>query len=143
MTTEGNANVKADEIDNLEECQELFFTRHEERIKNYWAMGKIEDIATEANFLLDQFKKSLNKNNKLKEANKYLGQQLDTLQNTFKQILTHHKHRDYLFFNALKSVYRMVDRTAGEEIRANLELNDKTQKQGEMKKLMEQMKRLA
>lgn len=80
MTTEGNANVKADEIDNLEECQELFFTRHEERIKNYWAARKIEDIATEAMFLLDQFKKSLNKNNKLKEANKYLGQQLDTLQ---------------------------------------------------------------
>lgn len=36
----------------------------------------------------------------------------------------------------------MVDRTAGEEIRANLELNDKTQKQGQMKKLMEQMKGL-
>lgn len=60
-----------------------------------------------------------------------------------KEEIAKHAHRDYLFFNALRSIYRMCDRTAGEEIRASLELNDRTGKQGQMKKLMAEMERLS
>jgi hypothetical protein len=38
--------------------------------------------------------------------------------------------------------YRAIDRHFGNEIRAQLEKNDRTQKEGQMRALMEQMKRL-
>ena len=39
--------------------------------------------------------------------------------------------------------YRAIDRHFGNEIRANLEKNDRTQKEGQMRKLMEEMQRLS
>jgi len=127
----------------LTDTQTRFFSGHEDKIKRYWAESDLENLSKEANFLLNQFKNSLRKNNELKEINKHLGQRIDQEQSSKKEEIAKHAHRDYLFFNALRSIYRMCDRTAGEEIRASLELNDRTGKQGQMKKLMAEMERLS
>ena len=127
----------------LTDTQTRFFSEHEDKIKRYWAQSDLENLSKEANFFLNQFKNSLRNNNELKEINKHLGQRIDQEQRTKKEEIAKHAHRDYLFFNALISIYRMCDRTAGAEIRASLELNDRTGKQGQMKKLMAEMERLS
>lgn len=142
MNDEQNQIPEFDEI-GLTDTQTRFFSDHEDKIKRYWAESDLENLSKEAIFLLNNFKNSLQKNNELKEINKHLGQRIDQEQRTKKEEMQKRAHRDYLFFNALKSIYRMCDRTAGEEIRASLELNDRTGKQGQMKKLMEEMRRLA
>ena len=142
MNDEQNEISVFDESE-LTDNQTRFFSAHEDKIKRYWAQSDLENLSKEANFFLNQFKISLSKNNELKEINKHLGQIIEQEQKTKKEEIAKHAHRDYLFFNALRSIYRMCDRTAGEEIRASLELNDRTGKQGQMKKLMEEMKRLA
>ena len=43
---------------------------------------------------------------------------------------------------AMVACYRAIDRHFGNEIRAHLEKNDRTQKEGQMRALMEQMQRL-
>lgn len=43
---------------------------------------------------------------------------------------------------AMVACYRAIDRHFGNEIRAQLEKNDRTQKEGQMRSLMEQMQRL-
>ena len=43
---------------------------------------------------------------------------------------------------AMISAYRAIDRHFGDEIRAHLEKNDRTQKEGQMRTLMEKMQRL-
>ena len=43
---------------------------------------------------------------------------------------------------AMVACYRAIDRNFGDEIRAHLEKNDRTQKEGQMRALMEQMQRL-
>lgn len=43
---------------------------------------------------------------------------------------------------AMVACYRAIDRHFGNEIRANIEKNDRTQKEGQMRALMEQMQRL-
>jgi hypothetical protein len=45
-------------------------------------------------------------------------------------------------WGALVACYRAIDRHFGDEIRAQLEKNDRTQKEGKMRALMEQMKKL-
>ena len=142
MNDEQNEIPEFDEI-GLTDTQTRFFSDHEDKIKRYWAESDLENLSKEANFFLNQFKNSLWKNNELKEINKYLSQRIDQEQSSKKEEIAKHAHRDYLFFNALKSIYRMCDRTAGEEIRASLELNDRTGKQGQMKKLMAEMERLS
>lgn len=127
----------------LTDTQTRFFSDHEDKIKRYWAESDLENLSKEAYLFLNISKDCLRKNNKLKEINKLSGLRIDQEQRTKKEEIAKHAHRDHLFFNALKSIYRMCDRTAGEEIRASLELNDRTGKQGQMKKLMEEMKRLA
>lgn len=142
MNDEQNEITEFDES-GLTDTQTRFFSDHEDKIKRYWAESDLENLSKEANFFLNQFKNSLRKNNELKEINKHLGQRIDQEQSSKKEEIAKHAHRDYLFFNALRSIYRMCDRTAGEEIRASLELNDRTGKQGQMKKLMAEMERLS
>ena len=43
---------------------------------------------------------------------------------------------------AMVACYRAIDRNFGDEIRAQLEKNDRTQKEGQMRALMEQMQKL-
>ena len=43
---------------------------------------------------------------------------------------------------AMVACYRAIDRNFGDEIRAHIEKNDRTQKEGQMRALMEQMQRL-
>ena len=45
-------------------------------------------------------------------------------------------------WSAMVACYRAIDRHFGNEIRAQLEKNDRTQKEGQMRALMEQMQRL-
>lgn len=54
------------------------------------------------------------------------------------------KHRtDYSkAWGAMVACYRAIDRHFGNEIRAQLEKNDRTQKEGQMRALMEQMQKL-
>ena len=55
-----------------------------------------------------------------------------------------HQHRSDFSkaWGAMVSCYRAIDRHFGNEIRAHLEKNDRTQKEGQMRALMEQMQKL-
>ena len=48
----------------------------------------------------------------------------------------------YKAWDVMVACYRAIDRHFGNEIRAQLEKNDRTQKEGQMRALMEQMQRL-
>lgn len=55
-----------------------------------------------------------------------------------------HQHRSDFSkaWGAMVACYRAIDRHFGNEIRAQLEKNDRTQKEGQMRALMEQMQKL-
>ena len=48
----------------------------------------------------------------------------------------------YKAWGVMVACYRAIDRNFGNEIRANIETNFRTQKEGQMRALMEQMQRL-
>ena len=58
--------------------------------------------------------------------------------------MEHHQHRSDFSkaWGAMVACYQAIDRHFGNEIRAQLEKNDRTQKEGQMRALMEQMQRL-
>lgn len=98
-------------------------TENEKKLKNL------------AQFLLDQFRLlqiADNKRNAERNAEK----------ERTKEILSRNNNRCSKAFSAMVACYRAIDRHFGDEIRANIEKNNRTQKEGQMRALMEQMQRL-
>lgn len=91
------------------------------------------------NQLEDSQKANESLKTRIEKINEQHQKEIDEIQKKLKK----HKHRDYDFTGVMISIYRLVDRHAGEEIRQILEKNDKTQKQGQIRALTEQLKRLA
>ena len=127
----------------LKENQERFFSAKRKHIENCKANGDAEALAKTATFLLDQFENAQKANESLKARIKKINEQHQKEIDEIQKKLKKHKHRDYDFTGVMISIYRLVDRHAGEEIRQILEKNDKTQKLGQIRALTEQLKKLA
>ena len=127
----------------LAENQKNFFAQKRQHIENCMKDGNSEALGKQAHFLLNQMEEMLIYNEKLKKQFKDLVKNIEQQNQDISKKISIHKQREYRFFNAMKSIYRMVDRTAGPEIRNELMKNDITMKEGQMKKLMAEMDRLS
>lgn len=127
----------------LKENQERFFSAKRKHIENCKANGDAEALTKTATFLMNQLEDAQKANESLKARIKKNNEQHQKEIDEIQEMLKKHKLRDHDFTGVLISIYRLVDRHAGEQIRQILEKNDKTQKQGQIRALTEQLKKLA
>jgi hypothetical protein len=96
-------------------------------------------LAKTATFLLNQLETDLKKNESLKDKIKYIKEQHEVEIQKLYGELNYFKQKTYSFTGALISIYRMVDKHAGEEIREILANNDETYRQSQIRLLTEQL----
>jgi hypothetical protein len=89
--------------------------------------------------LLNQLEDSLKANESLKEKIKYIQEQHEAKIQELYGELSYFKKKAYSFTGVLTSIYRMVDKHAGEEIREILANNDETYRQSQIRLLTEQL----
>ncbi|MBR2060140.1 MAG: hypothetical protein IKB97_05960 [Bacteroidaceae bacterium] len=80
--------------------------------------------------------------NRLKEENKRKIENINENNNAHAKKYDDMSRKLGKAMGAMIACYRAIDRNFGDEIRANIEKNDRTQKEGQMRALMEQMQRL-
>ena len=141
-----NGNLKMETTDNetefkLKENQERFFSAQRDHIQKCLEHEDSESLAKMATFLLKQFEDYLKANESLKEKIKYIKEQHEAEIQKLYGELSYFKQKTYSFTGALISIYRMVDKHAGEEIRETLAKNDETYRQSQIKLLTEQLNR--
>lgn len=91
--------------------------------------------------MLNQLEDAQKANESLKEKNKYINEQHEAKIQELYGELSFFKKKVSYFTGALTSIYRMVDKHAGEEIREILAKNDETHRQSQIKLLTEQLNR--
>lgn len=125
----------------LKENQEQFFEAKKGHIERCRQNGDSEALAKTATFLLNNLETAIKKNESLKEKIKYINEQHQVEIQKLYGKLNYFKNRAFSFIGALTSIYRMVDKHAGEEIRQALANNDETYRQSQIKLLTEQLNR--
>ena len=125
----------------LKENQERFFSGKRDHIQKCLEHKDSESLAKTATFLLNQLEDSLKANEPLKEKIKYIKEQHEAEIQKLYGELSYFKKKAFSFTGALTSIYRMVDKHAGEEIRETLAKNDETYRQSQIKLLTEQLNR--
>lgn len=125
----------------LKENQERFFSAKRDHIQRCMEHEDSESLAKTAIFLLNQLETDLKANESLKEKIKYIKEQHEAEIQKLYGELSYFKKKAYSFTGALISIYRMVDKHAGEEIRETLAKNDETYRQSQIKLLTEQLNR--
>jgi len=125
----------------LQENQERFFSAKRGHIQRCLEHEDSESLAKTATFLLNQYEDALKANESLKEKIKYIQEQHEVEIQKLYGELSYFKKKAYSFTGALTSIYRMVDKHAGEEIRKILANNDETHRQSQIKLLTEQLNR--
>ena len=116
----------------LTEAQQRFFDEKKERVCNLPedATDREKELAKIALFMAnyaENLQKALNRVKAERTA-----------------AMERHQHRSDFSkaWGAMVACYRAIDRHFGNEIRAQLEKNDRTQKEGQMRALMEKMQQL-
>ena len=127
----------------LKENQERFFSAKRDHIQKCLEHEDSDSLAKTATFLLNQLEDARKANERLKARIKKINEQHQKEIDEIQEKLKKYKLRAFDFTGVMVSIYRLVDRHAGEEIRQILEKNDKTQKQGQIRALTEQLKKLA
>lgn len=123
----------------LKENQQQFFEAKKGHIERCRQNGDSEALAKTATFLLNQCEDAQKANESLKEKIKHIKEQHEVeIQNLYGE-LGYFKKKANCFTGALTSIYRMVDKHAGEEIRKILANNDETYRQSKIKLLTEQL----
>lgn len=125
----------------LKENQQQFFEAKKGYIERCRQNGDSEALAKTATFLLNQFEECLKANVLFKRKIKYIQEQHEVEIQKLQDELSYFKNRAFSFIGALTSIYRMVDKHAGEEIRQALANNDETHRQSQIKLLTEQLNR--
>lgn len=125
----------------LKENQERFFSAKRDHIQKCLEHEDSKSLAKMATFLLNRFEESLKAKEPLKEKIKYIKEQHEIEIQKLYGELNYFKQKTYSFTGALISIYRMVDKHAGEEIRETLAKNDETYRQSQIKLLTEQLNR--
>jgi hypothetical protein len=116
----------------LTEAQQRFFDENKEKVLNLPedATDREKEFAKIALFMANYAENLQGALNRVKA------------QRTAAMERTKHRTDFSKAWGALVACYRAIDRHFGDEIRAQLEKNDRTQKEGKMRALMEQMKKL-
>jgi len=116
----------------LTEAQQRFFDEKKERVSNLPedATEREKELAKTAKFFMGYAENLQGALNRVKAKR------------TAAMERTKHRTDFSKAWGALVACYRAIDRHFGNEIRAQLEKNDRTQKEGQMRALMEQMQRL-
>lgn len=125
----------------LKENQQQFFEAKKGHIESCRQNGDSEALAKAATFLLNNLEAAIKKNESLKDKIKYINEQHEVEIQKLDGEINYFKKRAYSFIGALTSIYRMVDKHAGEEIRQTLANNDETYRQSQIKLLTEQLNR--
>ena len=125
----------------LKENQERFFSAKRGHIQRCLEHEDFESLAKTATFLLNQCEDAQKANESLKEKIKYIQEQHEVKIQELYGELSYFRKRAFSFIGALTSIYRMVDKHAGEEIREILANNDETYRQSQIKLLTEQLNR--
>lgn len=125
----------------LKENQERFFSVKREHIQKCLEHEDSESLAKTATFLLNQCEDAQKANESLKDKIKHIKEQHEVEIQKLYGKLNYFKQKTYSFTGALISIYRMVDKHAGEEIRETLAKNDETYRQSQIKLLTEQLNR--
>jgi hypothetical protein len=123
----------------LKENQERFFRQKRGHIQRCLEHEDSESLAKTATFLLNQCEDAQKANESLKEKIKYIQEQHEVEIQKLDGEINYFKKRAFSFIGALTSIYRMVDKHAGEEIRETLANNDETYRQSQIKLLTEQL----
>lgn len=125
----------------LKENQERFFSAKRDHIQKCQEHEDFESLAKTATFLLNQCEDAQKANESLKEKIKYIKEQHEVeIQKLYGELI-YFKKKAFSFTGALTSIYRMVDKHAGEEIREALAKNDETYRLSQIKLLTEQLNR--
>ena len=116
----------------LTDAQQRFFDEKKERVSNLPedSTDREKELAKIALFMANYAENLQGALNRLKIERK--------------EAVERHKHNMDLSkaWGAMVACYRAIDRHFGNEIRAQLEKNDRTQKEGQMRSLMEQMQKI-
>lgn len=122
----------------LTEAQQRSFDEKKERVSNLPedATEREKEFAKIALFMADYAE------NLQKALNRVKAERTAAVKRT--AAVERHQHRSDFdkAWGAMVACYRAIDRHFGNEIRAQLEKNDRTQKEGQMRALMEKMQRL-
>lgn len=125
----------------LKENQERFFSAKRDHIQKCLEHEDSESLAKTATFLLNQLESSQKANESLKDKIKHVNEQHEVEIQKLYGELSYFKKKTNSFTGALISIYTMVDKHAGEEIRETLAKNDETYRQSQIKLLTEQLNR--
>jgi hypothetical protein len=123
----------------LKENQERFFSAKRGHIQRCLEHEDSESLAKTATFLLNQCEDTQKANESLKEKIKYIKEQHEVEIQKLYGELSYFKKKALSFTGALTSIYRMVDKHAGEEIREILANNDETYRQSQIRLLTEKL----
>lgn len=123
----------------LKENQERFFSAKRDHIQKCLKHEDSESLAKTATFLLNQCEDAQKANESLKEKIKHIKEQQEAKIQELYGELSYFKEKAYSFTGVLISIYRMVDKHAGKEIRETLAKNDETYRQSQIKLLTEQL----
>ena len=125
----------------LKENQEQFFSAKRGHIQRCLEHEDSESLAKTAIFFLNQCEDAQKANESLKEKIKYINEQHEAKIQELNGKISYFRKKAFSFIGALTSIYRMVDKHAGEEIRETLAKNDETYRQSQIKLLTEQLNR--
>jgi len=122
----------------LTEAQQRFFDEKKARVSNLPedATDREKEFAKIALFMANYAENLQGALNRLKI------ERTAAVERTAAMERTKHRTDFSKAWGAMVACYRAIDRHFGDEIRAQLEKNDRTQKEGQMRALMEQMQRL-
>ena len=104
----------------LKENQERFFSAKRDHIQKCQEHEDFESLAKTATFLLNQCEDAQKANESLKGKIKYIQEQHQVEIQKLMTELNYFKKKAFSFTGALTSIYRMVDKHAGEKIRETL-----------------------
>jgi hypothetical protein len=117
----------------LTEEQQRFFDEKKERVSNLpeEATEREKELAKAAKFFIGYAENLQKKLNRMKD------------ERTAAMERAKHRTDFSKAWGAMVACYRAIDRHFGDEIRAHLEKNDRTQKEGQLRKAMAEVERLS
>ena len=117
----------------LTEEQQRFFDEKKERVSNLpeETTEREKELAKAAKFFIDYAENLQKKLNRMKD------------ERTAAMERAKHRTDFSKAWGAMVACYRAIDRHFGDEIRAHLEKNDRTQKEGQLRKAMAEVERLS
>jgi hypothetical protein len=128
----------------LTQAQQRFFDEKKERVSNLHedATDREKELAKIALFMANCAENLQKALNRVKAERTAAMERTAAIALTAAMERTKHSTDYSKAWGAMVACYRAIDRHFGNEIRAHIEKNDRTQKEGQMRALMNQMQKL-